>query len=122
MAKDIAFAVGALSLLGDRVPSSLKIFLTALAIIDDLGAVLIIAIFCTHDFSLAYFGFSMIIFVLLMVLDWLKVKHLASYALPGIVMWYCMLRSGVHATTAGILLAFAIPSYKDESLCPSYRL
>jgi Na+:H+ antiporter, NhaA family len=122
MATDIAFALGVLSLHGNRVPSSLKVFLTALAIIDDLGAVVIIALFYTQDFSLFYFGISLIIFVILVTLNRLKVSNLMFYLLPGIVMWYCMLKSGVHATTSGILLVFAIPFSKDENLCMSHRL
>jgi len=122
MATDIAFALGVLSLLGARVPPSLKILLTALAIIDDLGAVIIIAIFYTQGFSLLYFGLSILIFAGLMILNRLKVTNLFFYLLPGVVMWYFMLKSGVHATVAGILLAFAIPFCEDERVCPSYKL
>jgi NhaA family Na+:H+ antiporter len=122
MATDIAFALGVLSLLGNKIPPSLKVFLVAVAIIDDLGAVILIALFYTQDFSFFYFGVAIMIFVVLMILNRSKVHNLVFYILPGIVMWYFMLKSGVHATTVGILLAFAIPFDRDKKLCPSYRL
>jgi len=122
MATDIAFALGILSLAGNRVPVSLKIFLTALAIIDDLGAITVIAVFYTKGFSLAFFIASLLVFGLLFILVKLKVYALWIYLLGGIVMWYLMLKSGVHATIAGVLLAFAIPFHKDDSKSPSYKL
>lgn len=122
MATDIAFALGILSLLGNKVPVSLKIFLTAFAIIDDLGAIIIIAIFYTKTFSLAYFGAAIGIFILLLVFNRLKFHNLLLYILPGIVMWYCMLQSGVHATVSGVLLAFALPFGNGDEHSPSYKL
>lgn len=122
MATDIAFALGILSLLGNRVPPSLKIFLAALAIIDDLGAIIVIAVFYTKGFSLAYFGMAMGIFGLLLIFNRLKLRNLALYLIPGVVMWYCMLQSGVHATISGILLAFALPFGDGSEKSPSYRL
>lgn len=122
MATDIAFALGILSLLGNRVPAALKIFLAALAIIDDLGAIIVIAIFYTKGFSLAYFGAAMGIFVLLLIFNRLKINNLIVYLVPGILMWYCMLNSGVHATISGILLAFAIPFGDGSERSISYRL
>lgn len=122
MATDIAFALGILSLLGNRVPATLKIFLAALAIIDDLGAIIVIAIFYTKGFSLAYFGAAMGIFVLLLIFNRLKINNLIVYLVPGILMWYCMLNSGVHATISGILLAFAIPFGDGSERSISYRL
>ncbi len=122
MATDIAFALGMLSLLGNRIPFALKIFLTALAIIDDLGAILIIAIFYNDGISWAYLLSALGIFVGLFALGRLKVYNLFFYIIPGIIMWYCMLKSGVHATITGVLLAFAIPFGQDGDSAPSDRL
>jgi len=109
MATDIAFALGVLSLLGKRIPPSLKVFLTAFAIIDDIGAMIIIAIFYTSDLSLVYLLFAIAIFLGLGLLNRFKVRNMWFYILPGILMWYFMMESGVHATLAGVLLAFALP-------------
>jgi NhaA family Na+:H+ antiporter len=121
MATDIAFALGVLSLLGNKIPGSLKIFLTALAIIDDLGAILIIAIFYTKTLSFIWLALSLGIFTLLLVCNRLKINNLYFYLIPGIFMWYCMLQSGIHATVSGVLLAFAIPFRKSNGN-PSERL
>lgn len=122
MATDIAFALGILSLAGKRVPLSLKVFLTALAIIDDLGAITVIALFYTDDFSLLYFGGAMLVFAILYVIGRMKVHYLSIYLIGGILMWFLMLQSGVHATIAGVLLAFAIPFHKNDELNPSIKL
>jgi len=122
MATDIAFSLGILSLLGNRVPVSIKIFLTALAIIDDLGAVAIIGIFYTANFSLLYFGISIGIFAALMIMNKMGVKALWLYLVPGVFMWYFMLQSGVHATITGVLLAFALPFADNDEENPSYHL
>ncbi len=122
MATDIAFAVGILSLLGKRVPSSLKVFLIALAVIDDLGAIIIIAVFYTATLSLLNLGMALGILLVLIILNRLKVKNLIPYLIGGVVMWYFMLHSGVHATITGVLLAFVIPFGDGGEKSPSYIL
>lgn len=122
MATDIAFALGVLGLLGKRIPASLKVFLAALAIIDDLGAILLIAIFYVSDFSLMYLLLALGVYAGLLVLNRLGVKGLPFYLIPGVVMWYFMLQSGVHATVAGVLLAFALPFGDGSETSPSYKL
>ncbi|AQG79804.1 Na+/H+ antiporter NhaA [Spirosoma montaniterrae] len=109
MATDIAFALAVVSLLGDRVPLSLRVFLTALAIVDDLGAVLVIAIFYTQDLQLSYLGMAGGIWLGLLLLNYLRVRSLPIYLVLGVVLWYVTLKSGIHATIAGVLLAIAIP-------------
>jgi NhaA family Na+:H+ antiporter len=122
MATDIAFALGVLSLAGKRVPVALKVFLTALAIIDDLGAIMVIAIFYTNDLQTTYLFIALGIFALLLVLNRLRVHQLVWYIIGGIIMWYYMLQSGVHATITGVLLAFAIPFGNGDERSPSYKL
>ncbi len=109
-ATDIAFALGIITLLGHRVPTSLKVFLTALAIVDDIGAVLIIAIFYTSDISLAALGVAGIVLGLLILANVSGIRRPLVYAVLGIVLWGAFLQSGVHATVAGVVLAFTVPT------------
>jgi NhaA family Na+:H+ antiporter len=108
-ATDIAFAVGVLALVGSRIPPSLKIYLLALAIIDDLGAILIIAIFYTSSLSLVALSLAAVGVLCLVMLNHRNVTSTAAYVLVGIFVWLCVLKSGVHATLAGVITAFAIP-------------
>ena len=122
MATDIALALGILSLLGNKVPISLKIFLTALAVIDDLGAILVIAFFYTEEVFWGNLGIAMAIFGLMLLLNRLKVHNMIPYLILGVIMWYFMLHSGVHATITGVLLAFAMPFSAGDEKSPSILL
>ncbi len=122
MATDIAFAVGALSLLGKKVPTSLKIFLTALAVVDDLGAILVIAVFYTKSLAFFNLAIALAIFGGLLVCNRLRIHSFWPYVVGGIAMWYFMLHSGIHATIAGVLLAFAIPFGKGDKSSLSIKL
>lgn len=125
MATDIAFAVAIITMLGKRVPLSLKIFLTALAVIDDLGAIVVIALFYPNpelplDFT--QFGIAIAVLAVLGVMNKLKVKSIVPYIIGGIIVWWFMLHSGIHATIAGVLVAFTIPFDKDDSKSLSYKV
>lgn len=122
MATDIAFAVGVMSLLGKWVPSSLKIFLIALAVIDDLGAIIVIAIFYTKTILFNNLLISLGIFGVLLVFNRLRIHNLIIYIIGGFFMWYFMLNSGIHATIAGVLLAFAVPFGNGDENSPSFVL
>lgn len=110
MATDIAFSLAIISMLGKKVPVSLKIFLAALAIVDDLGAIVVIAIFYTDQIHWDYLGWSALMVVILIILNRLNVVKHIFYLIPGVFLWYFMHHSGIHATIAGVLLAFAIPT------------
>ncbi len=122
MATDIAFALAMLTVLGKKVPTTVKVFLTALAVIDDLGAILVIAIFYSSGIKWMMLGISLGIWGVLLLLNKLKVNKLFPYLLGGIAMWYFMLQSGVHATISGVLLAFAIPFGNGGAASPSFYL
>ena len=125
MATDIAFALGALALLGNRIPASLKVFVVAFAVIDDLSAIVIIAVFYTSQVSMLYLVGALTVWALLIVLNRrFRVMALTPYLVGGAVMWFLTLKSGVHATVAGVMLAFAIPySARDNDLTsPSHKL
>lgn len=125
MATDIAFALGVLAILGNRIPASLKVFVVAFAVMDDLGAIVVIAAFYTAQLSIWYLVGALAVWALLLALNRLfRVMSLVPYLLGGALMWFLMLHSGVHATMAGVMLAFAIPfSAKDEDEeSPSHKL
>jgi NhaA family Na+:H+ antiporter len=124
MATDIAFALGVLAILGDRIPPALKVFLVAFAVIDDLGAAILIAVFYTSSLSITYLIAAIVLWLALILLNRMRVMSLMIYLVGGIILWVLMLKSGVHATLAGIALAFAIPfSHKKEDAdSPSHKL
>ncbi|MGV4413973.1 Na+/H+ antiporter NhaA [Chryseobacterium sp. T1] len=115
MATDIAFSLAILSLLGKKVPTALKVFLAALAIVDDLGAILVIAIFYTNEINWLYLAVCAGIIALLFLFNRLKITKLVFYIIPGILLWYFMHHSGIHATIAGVILAFCIPINNEKT-------
>lgn len=116
MATDIAFSLGILSLLGSRIPISFRIFLTALAIIDDLGGIITIALFYAGDLNTNFMLLALGILMLMAVMNILKIRRHYLYLIPGIVLWYAVFNSGIHATIAGVLLAFTIPMKRVDAL------
>ena len=122
MATDIAFALGILSLLGDKVPTGLKIFLAALAIVDDLIAIMVIAIFYSGDLEWMYLGFAAGIFALQMIFNRLGLLNILWYVIPGLFMWYFIHHSGIHATIAGVLTAITLPTNATDRESPLEKL
>lgn len=122
MATDIAFALAIIAMLGKNVPSSLKIFLAALAIVDDLGAILVIAIFYTNQISFEYLAMATGVMILLCLMNYFGVKNLVFYLIPGIFLWYFIHHSGIHATISGVLLAFSIPTNETDIPSPLEKL
>lgn len=121
-ATDIAFALGVMALLGPRVPTSLKVFLLALAIIDDLGVIIIIALFYTHEVSVQALAIAAAAIALLGYMNWRGVGKTSAYLLVGLVLWVCILKSGVHATLAGVIVGFMIPLHTKDKRSPSESL
>lgn len=122
MGTDIAFALGVLSLAGSRIPASIKVLLTAIAIIDDLGSIFIIALFYGTGIQITYVLAALGLFIFLLVLNRLKIYSLWIYLPLGILMWFMMLQSGIHPTITGVLLAFALPFGKGDKTSPSIQL
>ncbi len=122
MATDIAFALAIISQLSKRVPASLKIFLAALAIVDDLGAIVVIAVFYTSDLHIDYLAYAAGIVVFLSFLNYFGVKNVLAYLIPGLLLWYFVHHSGIHATIAGVLLAFCIPTNPVKETSPLEKL
>lgn len=119
MATDAAFALAILSLMGNRVPLSLKLLLIAIAVIDDLFAIIIIAVFYTQSLDLFYALLALGVFSFLLILNRIKITNIGIYLIGGVVMWYFMLHSGIHSTISGVLLAFAIPYFQNTPKCPA---
>ena len=122
MATDIAFALGIVALLGQRVPMSLKIFLLALAIIDDLGAIVVIAIFFSHDISMTALIIAVIAVIFLFTMNYFKVTQISAYMVVGLILWASVLKSGVHATLAGVIIGFAVPLHGPNHERPLHDL
>lgn len=121
-ATDIAFALGVMALLGKRVPTELKVFLLALAIIDDLGVIVIIAFFYTSSVSIIALGLAALCIALLIMMNWRRVENTAAYLIIGLILWVCILKSGVHATLAGVIVGFLIPLRGTNGTKPSEEL
>lgn len=122
MATDIAFAIAILSLLGNRVSTGLKVFLAALAIVDDLMAILVIALFYSTELHVQYMGYAALMFLIQLALNKCKVKAIVWYLIPGVFMWYFIHHSGIHATIAGVLTALTLPTTPDDSESPLEKL
>lgn len=122
MATDIAFAIGVLSVLGSRVPVALKVFLVAFAVIDDLGAAIVIAVFYTSSISLGYLAAALAVIACLLLLNRWQVRFMVPYILGGVMVWWLTLQSGVHPTVAGVALAFTIPFSREDQDSLSHKL
>lgn len=122
MATDIAFSIGILSLLGSRVPFALKIFLTAVAVVDDVGAIIIIVIFYSHSLNYTALLIATLILLILWIMNYFKVMSLISYLIPGLLLWYFIYQAGIHPTIAGVILAFMMPFGDGDDNSPSTEL
>lgn len=122
MATDIAFAIAIIGLLGKKVPAALKVFLAALAIVDDLMAILVIAVFYSVDMHFAYLGYAGAVFGFLLILNKLGVKSIYAYIIPGVFLWYFIHHSGIHATIAGVLTALTLPAKPGDKTSPLVKL
>lgn len=122
MATDIAFALGMISLLGNRVPISLKVFLVAVAVVDDLGAILVIALFYSNNLALPWLAGAAVVLLALLFMNKKGVNSLAGFLVGGVLLWFCILQSGIHATVAGVLLALTIPVHQNEEHSMLHRL
>lgn len=120
MATDIAFSLTILTIVASKIPSTLKVFLTALAIIDDIGAIIVIAVFYTKDFSMLFLVLAFLIILLLFLFNRFRFKNIFLYLIPGIFIWICLYKSGIHPTITGVILAFLIPFGKGDKKSPSY--
>ncbi|CAA2930146.1 Na+/H+ antiporter NhaA [Arsenophonus endosymbiont of Bemisia tabaci] len=121
-ATDIAFALGIMALLGKRVPTELKVFLLALAIIDDLGVIIIIALFYTKSVSIIALRLAMLSLLVLIWMNWRKVENTSAYLVVAVILWVCILKSGIHATLAGVIVGFLIPLKEGQNNSPSEQL
>ncbi|MBE7175259.1 MAG: Na+/H+ antiporter NhaA [Mucilaginibacter polytrichastri] len=122
MATDIAFAIAILAVAGKRVPTAVKVFLVGLAIVDDLGAIIVIAVFYTAELHFIYLVYAAVLVALMVLLNRFGVKRIIAYLIPGAVLWYCIHHSGIHATIAGVLTALTIPTNTGSNLSPLEKL
>jgi NhaA family Na+:H+ antiporter len=122
IATDVAIALGILSLFSYNIPRKIKIMLTSMAIIDDVGSIIVIAIFHSHSNNWLFFGLSLLLIIILIIFNIIGIRNILFYIIPGIALWFCILSSGIHATIAGVILAATIPATKRIDLCDFYEM